>query len=261
MTKVINFSKQNCKRIEQSRSSGFDGSSLFFARMLKLQKPKFPLRLVGIEPNPGPLSKIKKNNKMTMQVLSKVLPRVVPHPPTFRPTINTVHVLRYIATAAVTKFQIDSETILQSLVVALSSTTSTRLFQSVRLNRISLWGPMASALTPVSVIVQWDNTTGPTIQKSDTSMGSSEPAYVTSKPPPLNPASFWASGNSDVSFCNVTGPAGMVVDLVVNVVLFDNIGPVSGGTLAGANPGQVYCRSLDSTSAGTNFVPVGYLTL
>lgn len=203
----------------------------------------------------------KKNLSGTVAALSKVLPRVVPHPHTFRPTINTVHVLRYVATSAVTKFQVDSETLLQSLVVALSATTSTRLFQSVRLNSMSLWGPMASNLTPVSVVVQWDNTTGPTIQKADTSIGSSEPAYVTSKPPRLNPASFWASGNSDVSFCNISGPAGLVVDFVVNVVLFDNVGPVSGGTLVGANPGQVYCRALDSTSAGTNFVPVGYLTL
>jgi hypothetical protein len=63
MTKVINFSKQNCGGVFHSRSYGFFDMSASFAGRLNIQKPKIRLRLVGIELNPGPLHKNKQTFK------------------------------------------------------------------------------------------------------------------------------------------------------------------------------------------------------
>jgi hypothetical protein len=113
--------------------------------------------------------------------------------------------------------------------------------------------------TPVTVALEWTGTANTrSVRSEDVSMGI-QSARLSSSPPANSQASFWQAADSATSLFTMSGPTGTVVDLVLQLVLYDDVLPMVVLTTAG---GILYfsVKNLDAvlgTSTGL-FVPVGY---
>ncbi len=184
------------------------------------------------------------------------------NPPSLNSTITVKHVFRFQATAALSGLTVSQTSLLNLLNVATAATTSTRLFSALRIDKVRIWGPMASDLVPVTVSIEY-----PIVAQafsnapklfSDTSMGSGIAAYVEAKPPAGSLASAWLSGIGGLTLIQLNGPDNSVVDLHVTMVLQNGETPVAGNTLSGATAGEVTAGRLDGS--GGLLVPVSYLS-
>lgn len=187
------------------------------------------------------------------------------HPQPFQSSIYLKKRIRFKAVAAATTALAFND--LQDLLCVAATTTSAfRLADAVRIKKIEMWGPMAQDLVPVTVSVDWTGSTsiggfGKSNRVSDTSMGSTEPAHLVSKPPADTQIAQWVRGNNNLALCSLTYPLGTIIDLSYELVLRDDgTAQAVGGAVAGATVGANYIRSLDSNT-GTNLVPVSYSTI
>lgn len=189
----------------------------------------------------------------------------IPHPPSFTPTYTLQHKYRFQASAVLMNVQITSRDFFDLLIVALTATTGVDLVTGFRIQNVEIWGPMAQALTPVTASIEYpgfqSSVGSPTKIKSDTSMGATEVAHVKYPPPPGSAQSFWQNQNTTNVFLQLNGPSGSIVDITMAVVLQDGEAPVAPtAAIAGATPGQVYIRALDSNGAAL-LVPVSFPTI
>ncbi len=174
--------------------------------------------------------------------------------------------LRFQANAAFSATTITYVNLLDLLCMADSATTLKRLGVACRLRRLSIWGPMASDLKPVTVSVEYAASAGPiggsTQLRSDTSMGSTEPAYVTYAPPPQSAQAMWQGASATGAAAIISGPINSIIDLEMDLMLQNGEAAVACTSAAsGATAGTVYCRGLDAlASASTVFPPVSYAT-
>ncbi len=189
----------------------------------------------------------------------------ISHPQPFQPSFVLKKRIRFKAVAAATTTLTQND-LLDLWCVAATTTSAYRLASAWRLRKIDIWGPMASDLVPVTVSCDWSGSTtsgmyGRSNRVSDTSMGSTEPAFISTRPPPGSQLSQWNSGTSSLALCVLTYPAGSVIDLTYDVVCRDD-GTAAATTVAvaGATVGANYVRALDSTS-GVNLLPVSYPTI
>ncbi len=138
-------------------------------------------------------------------------------------------------------------------IVGTGATTSNYLTNVFRLTKISMWGPVATAGTPVTCAVTWTETgtdyeTPPTT-KSDTSISFDHPAFVSCKPPAGSLASKWHNSGSTVEMCALTYPAGATVDFTFEWVMTDLAGPTAGPTIAGGTAGNFYHKIVHNLTA------------
>jgi hypothetical protein len=134
--------------------------------------------------------------------------------------------------------------------MAVTAISAYRIFDGILLESLEIWACNASNLVNTAS-VEWTNTTGvgaPGNTISDTALGTARPLYIRTKPPPGSEAAFWISSNTH-AVCEIGGPQGSVVDIVVRVSLKDNDGAVAvTAPVVGAIPGTIYFRRLDSTT-------------
>lgn len=192
-------------------------------------------------------------------------PKGAMHPPQFSPSLIIRKKFRFQAVAAGTT-TLTNNCFGDLLCVAATATSAYKLAQFCRVKKIEMWGPMSSSLVPVTVTLDWTGSTsagsyGKSNKVSDTSMGSSEPAHLVSRPPPASQIAQWLDAGSGATFCTISYPLGTVIDLTYELVVRDD-GTASSvaGAVAGATVGANYVRSLDSPTA-SNLVPVGYPTI
>lgn len=189
----------------------------------------------------------------------------IPHPPQFTPSFVLKKRLRFSAVAASTT-TLTPQNLGDLWCVAATTTSAYQIAQSVRLKKIEIWGPMASDLVPVTVSVDWTGSTVPGLfgksnRVSDTSMGSTEPSYITTKPPAGSQIAQWLSASDTQNLCKLTYPLGAIIDIHYEFVARDDGAAVAvSGAVAGATVGVNYVRSLDSVTA-TNLVPLSYPTI
>ncbi len=187
------------------------------------------------------------------------------HPPQFNPSLIIRKKLRFQAVAVGTT-TLTANCFGDLLCVAATATSAYQLAQFCRVKKIEMWGPMSSSLVPVSVSIDWTGSTSPgsygkSNKVSDTSMGSTEPAHLVSRPPPGSQISQWFAAGGGANFCVISYPPGTVIDLTYEIVVRDDGTAASvTGAVAGATVGANYCRSLDSPTA-SNLAPVGYPTI
>ncbi len=128
-----------------------------------------------------------------------------------------------------------------------------------------MWGPMASDLVPVTVSCDWTGAApqggfGKSNRVSDTSMGSSEPAHIVTRPPPASQIAQWLGGASSTAICSLVYPLGTLIDVTLEYVIRDDASVQAvTGAVAAATVGANYVRSLDSSTA-TNLIPQSYST-
>jgi len=148
-------------------------------------------------------------------------------------------------------------------VIAITATTSVYLCDQFRLRRICAWAPVATAGTPVTVMLKYvDDPTGNTQSGaprtvSDTSISFDRPAYACLEPPKDNTSIFsqWFDSSLTTGVVACALPAGTIVDFYFNFII-DDIGVTSAGpTLIAATPGNIYHKALGVGAAVLTAVP------
>jgi hypothetical protein len=168
--------------------------------------------------------------------------------------------IRMVASAAVSGYQVLMSDLGGMLgVIAKSATTSQYLSSLTRVRRITMWGPVATAGTPVTVQWTWSNNSEdfetPPSTKMDTSVSYDHPAFLNLTPPKMSLSSKWHSSGLADALGVIGCPAGTTVDLDLDWVLCD--GPstpyVAGPTLIGATVGDIYHHPFSNfTALGLN---------
>jgi len=192
-----------------------------------------------------------------------------PQPGPFDAAITITKKFRFIATAASTGVTITAEQLLAMFCVGSGTTTVLSLAIGFRLKKVKVWGPTVAALTPVTVSLQWLSSPAVTSfggsQKrvSDTSMGSTFPAYITAAPERDTIQAQWLgtfTGVNEQQMFTLAFPANSVVDVSVDYRITGSQNLTT--TVATAVPGTLYLLALDNAQSGgsNNLVPVSFQT-
>jgi len=143
------------------------------------------------------------------------------------------------------------------------STQVVSLIASLRVRKVSIWGPVAAQGQSVAVSCQW---VGGQFAKNSTKMDQTNsvtaPAYISTKPPKMSQASFWVSASSTASsLALISCPGGSVVDVDLDLVVNNGtVAPASYTVTGPATSAVVYFQYLDGASTH-NFVPQGVLSI
>jgi len=185
------------------------------------------------------------------------------HPPQFLATKRFNTTARYLSSAAAVTISITRACLLNHLVMCVSNnTTSYRYLSGVRLTGIKMWSSTATLGAVVTNSVEWTSTYGPSTIKSDTSVGTAVPAFVSSVPPPNSLARVWSlTGSNETDQLMILNcPTNTIVDVSLECTVFDRETPVAVTTTNTGVTGQTYVTYLDGVT-NTIFVPVSYISL
>jgi len=138
-------------------------------------------------------------------------------------------------------------------VIANTATTSSMLSPLIKLDRISIWGPVTTAGTSVSIALQWVNMSEdfetPPMLFSDSSVSFDRPAHLCLRPPKLGLSSKWHASSLADPILSLSGPSGSTVDFEISFLLPDSVGTyatINGPTLVAASVGQLYHISIST---------------
>ncbi len=193
--------------------------------------------------------------------------RDVPHPPPFNAAIVVKKTLRFKSNAAFSTLFTATQ-LLDLLCVADTASSAYRLFSSLKIHSIEMWGPMASDLAPVTVSIEYQTPAaagvgGPNFLKSDTSMGADQCAHVAAGPPQNSQAAMWQSRLASSQIVTLQGPTNTVVDVHLSLCLQNGeTATAVASAVSGATVGTIYCRGLDALAAASTVLPpVSYATI
>lgn len=186
-------------------------------------------------------------------------------PPPISPNTPVRRRFRFEASSALAGVTITGRDLFDLVCMATTTTTASQLYESVRIQAVEIWGPMASDLKPVTVDITWpDNTSigSPQVVHSDTSMGSSFGAHVRSSPPSWGASSLWQLREATATQFILNGPVNSVVDVTLDLVLQQQsaLAATVSHAVSGASVGVIYVRALDSVQSGL-LVPLSYPTI
>jgi hypothetical protein len=167
--------------------------------------------------------------------------------------------MRFAATATAT-LAISWKNLLDSWLIATTSTQGYQLFDAVRIRAIEIWAYSAAGPVTCTVIfpgavlgAQGDSTT-----HTDTSMGI-EPAYIRAVPSGKSQASMFQASSTNSAF-DIYTSSGAVVDLHLSFrASMSGYAPTTvTNALVAAQVGNVYVRGFDGIAvATTKFAPQG----
>lgn len=211
---------------------------------------------------------MKKNNRSNKRSQQSL--KLAPPPISVNPIRSLT--LRFVASNALVHTPITDTDLMDLICMASGATAAYRLFGSFRLNRVKVWGPMASNLTPVTISLQFPAVpvpgfSGPTKLLTDTSIGSVRCAHINATVPRATYAFQWQTytvGAGNQLFY-LDGPVNTIVDVTFQYVLFNNFDGVTGSiqvnaAVSGATAGIIYIRALDSNGL-KYLVPQGFPTV
>jgi len=189
-------------------------------------------------------------------------------PPQLESNIRLTHKFRFTATAAATGSSINGLCLsgVAGVIGIFINTDVQPIAQAFRLKRVSIWSPPAAQGSNATAAVEFvGGATGlyGNREFSDTSVSTSQPAYVSCRPPKDSAASMWQDPTvaNNILF-NITCGAGSIVDVEMDYILTDlngsNVTLLSAATAA---LGRMYYLALDNGGGGGhNFVPVSLNT-
>jgi len=147
-------------------------------------------------------------------------------------------------------------------VIGTSAVTGVYITQSFKMTRVSCWGPVATAGTPVTVELKYSDIPGssggiasPPRTISDTSVSFDRPAFVSLTPTPDTYFDFWLQANNGSNMLVITCPTGTIFDFDLQFII-DDIGTLpSSRALVAATTGVIY-RLIATGSGGQLLTPV-----
>lgn len=186
---------------------------------------------------------------------------LIPHPPPFPSSPVYTRLVRFIATGAVNT-TVSATSVLDLMCMATAANAAYRRIFAFKLSRVELWAPPGTTV-PASCSLTWLGSFANLQVHADQSIGASEPAHVRVRPPAATLLADWHSGSNTDNLFVITGPAGLIIDLLFQFTLMDGLATSTAvtGAVAGATIGQSYVRALDSTGGTNNMVPQGVVTI
>jgi len=134
-----------------------------------------------------------------------------------------------------------------------AGSASSLICDQAKLKRVCVWGPVATAGTPVTVQLKYVDdptssvTSGPPKTVSDSSVSFDRPAYACLEPPKREQSFFsqWFDTNQAIGYVVITCPVGSIVDFWFNWILDDQGATSAGPVITAASViGQIYHRSI-----------------
>lgn len=181
-------------------------------------------------------------------------------PPNFSPQMIRPMRVRTQATGAASFIGIITVAQLSALngLVAASATTSFLLSALIKLRRIEIWSPVATAGTSITCSLSWVNMSqdfeSPPKTFSDSSVSFDHPAHLNELTPRGELVSKWHGGSLADNMVQLIAPPGSIIDFYFDWVLND-VGftyvPVAGPALIGATAGTFYHHPISGTTSGT----------
>ncbi len=185
----------------------------------------------------------------------------IPHLPQIKPQLTHSQRLRFVCTTNGTQ-AITFANLLDSMIVAATSTTGYDIFDTVKVKFVEVWASPPQSNQPLTVTVDFaggvTGAAGSGAIFQDTSMGVS-PAHVKAIPSKRCAAAFYQGSSAFVAFSLPSCPLNAIIDVMVT---FKNaaVAPVAAAqALVGAAAGQFYYRGLDGLPvASTKFPTVDF---
>jgi hypothetical protein len=143
-------------------------------------------------------------------------------------------------------------------VCSVANTTLQISSVGVKVHKVSIWTPPASQGASATCQIQWFSKDGDLVQEaSDTSMSTSIPAHIVSKPPTGSQAWFQLGAAGNTLVMDITAPVGSIIDVHCTHVFLDGV-IGSPYTVAAGALGVLYYLPLDGAS--DVFLPVSLVT-
>jgi hypothetical protein len=187
-------------------------------------------------------SKRNNNNRKQQQVAR------ISKPPYYKQQVTRKFLVRTQLSGAILGLTLTSTQVFGLLpCMAITAITGVFLSNQARIRRVSIWGPVATAGTPVSVELKWSDQPGfagglasPPCTTGDTSVSFDRPAYATIRPPKDSYFHTWLQTNNGSTMIVITAPAGSILDFEMDA-LIDDLGALTATrALVGATPGTLY---------------------
>jgi len=197
----------------------------------------------------GPRQNLRKQNGMARRSSAKI-----PHPPQIgNYLIDHKTRLRFVVTNAFSG-AITYQMLLDTILVAMTTTTLADLFHQVRIRKIEVWS-IAAIGTPASCSVQYNNGNitglfGDAKFHTDTSMGI-EPAFVSAKPSPNSLPDLFQVSSGSTAF-TLACTAGSVVDVSLTFKQRNGAFIAASNVGVALTAGTLYFRGLDGIAAATS---------
>jgi hypothetical protein len=180
-------------------------------------------------------------------------------PPQLNTNIVVSHKFRFKCSTA-GSYVITSPNVLGAIgTTGLNSAQCAAIADSFRVRSIAMWAPPPSQGTTATVAVEWvGQAYGNSLEFSDTTVSTAQPAYLRSTPPVSSLASFWQNpnGGSTGNLLTVTAPVSTLIDLVVDFILIDTAAAGYYFATASASDGIISYLALDGY-ASNKITPVG----
>jgi hypothetical protein len=179
-------------------------------------------------------------------------------PPQLNTNITIRHKFRFRCTTA-TSYVITSDDVLGALGTSgISGSACVALMDSFRVVELSMWAPPPSQGSTATVAVEWNGQAqANSVEYSDTTVSTAQPAYIRSSPPSLSLAGFWQSPKVAVAtLFTVTTPVSTILDLTVDMILGDTGAQGFSYATASAADGVIGYLALDGY-ASNKLQPIG----
>jgi len=176
-------------------------------------------------------------------------------PPPFVAQSTRKMVVRTTANAGTPNLSVNMQQLAQLCgCFAISATASNLITPLIRILKICMWGPVATAGTTVTTSLTWVNMAedfeSPPKTLSDTSVSFDRPAHLSSKPPRGSLSEKWHGSTLTDQVLLLGFPTACVVDFHLEFMLMDNVSTfaaINGPTLVGALTGQIYHHPIQAT--------------
>lgn len=162
--------------------------------------------------------------------------------------------IRFQAQSTLTQAIVTYRCFFKLLITVINGSTNTiNLIGAIRIRGFKLYA--SNATNGISTVAfEWKGTYVRNQEIADSGT-STYPAYVSVRPPPESDLGFWVSSDTDLidnTVCLISGPAGMIIDLMLDYVLYDGAAALAGSTLTAASgfSGPVVMRLDNSTTGG-----------
>jgi len=182
------------------------------------------------------------------------------HPPQIQANVRVRHTYRFTSTSA-TATAITPTSTLGAMggVSAAANTNVSSFFGSFLIREVKIYTPPASQGAAATCSVEWIGLANcPNVEVSDTTVSVADPAVIRSRPPVNSLASFWQLAGT-TAYMTLTAPAGSIIDVSLDAVLFDDDVAQAVNAVAASSLGSVYYLSLDP-NATHRYVPVSLTT-
>jgi hypothetical protein len=192
---------------------------------------------------------------------------MIAKPSVIHPQLRGTRTVRYVVNAGSLKLPITRGNLLSSAIFNTAGTTTNyRMFQSVRVTKVEMFSiyTQGTGTLPSTIGIEWISEAGPGWSMDDTSLGSSNPAHIVTRPPKDSMARMWSvtgSNESVVLFTldvNVNDIIDVSFEFIVQDVL-DFGAPTAYSSTAAGTVGTVYTTPLDGASGKAT--PIGISSL